>query len=174
MAIFFQISVAAIAVILLGRFALRCLRDLDFNRKDYLTLACVALAFCVIGLLFIFFYFQAEQSIKTYDATTYWIRLLDTREFLENSIPNYFLYLQQSLSQEYSSLIAFPLSLVSYVFGVEFTGYCQSVFLVYYLPTCFFLSILVMRLITAIRKEKASVLIFAVVFAFCTFSSVLF
>lgn len=171
--ILFQFCLVAMGVILLGRFIWQLLKELGATGREVLIISEVVLLCLLAGLLFLFFYYRAEQDVKVYDSTIYWIRTMGTRQIMAQSIPEYLKFLQATLSTEYNYLIAFPMALVSRVFGLSFTGYCQTIFVVYFIPTTILLSLLALRLVRLRQGDLSLLPSFSFVFILLTFSSVL-
>lgn len=165
LSVLFQCGVLGIFVLLGVKMVLSYLSELGYKIRGVIFLAAAYLFFCIAGLLFLHYYFLAEQDIKIYDSTVYWLASLDSQEMLANSIPEYLLLFRNTLANEYGFLLAFPLSLAFHVFGDTFTAYCQSVFFVYYLPSCLFLSILAVRLVAKAQKRAPGIPAFLAAFS---------
>lgn len=173
-ALFFQCFVIAAAVLFCGKIVIAYLKSLDYGKRDILIFVGFFLLVGLAGLAFFYFYYAAERDIKIYDAVTYWTRTIQSRKVMEESIPSYLSLLRNTLSDEYNYLIAFPLATASYLFGVSFTGYCQSVFLVYYLPSCLLLALFALRLVAMAQKRKPGASALVACFGVLAISPVLF
>ena len=147
------LNCAAIALIL-AVFAYYCIQatcvwlgELNFSSRDRIFLAIVGLIFVVAGCVALAHFFRQEKDIKIYDFATFWINTVELRSLIDhNSIHEVLATFRRTVAQEYTYVPALPLALASYVFGLHYTGYCQSIFVLYYLPACFFISVLAMRL----------------------------
>lgn len=128
------------------------LKELGYSKKQIAFLVVFLVATALAGTAFFSLFFSMEQEIKTYDSTVYWIKSIDGRALLADSLPQYALRLRESMAREYTDLAAFPLIPLSYAFGQEFSGYCLSVFLLYYLPACLFLTVFTLRLVSLGQK----------------------
>lgn len=163
----------AVLVLLLVAGALAAgtwLRELGYKNNDIVLLVTFLLIFALAGGVFISFFFSLEQEIKIYDSTVYWIKSIEDRSLLADSILRYVMHLRDSLRYEYTNLAAFPLIPLSFVLGQEFSGYCLGVFLLYYLPACLFLTIFALRLTRLASREEPSRLDFITCFCLCALS----
>ena len=122
------------------------LDELGYKQHDYKLLMLFLFVVYCGGFLFFFTFFNAEQDIKVYDSTVYWIKVIEDRALIADSLPNYSIRLLSSFGWEYNNLAAFPLIPLSYLLGTEFGGFCLSVFYIYYIPACLLLAILALRL----------------------------
>ena len=142
----FTWAVLAVLAVLAARAAGVWLSELGYRTTEIVPLVTFLIVFAIAGSIFITVFFNAEQEIRTYDSTVYWIRSIEGRSLLTDSLPQYLAQLRNSLRYEYTNLAAFPLIPLSLALGQEFSGFCLSVFLVYYLPSCLFLAIFALRL----------------------------
>ena len=145
------------------------LSELGYRGRDLVLREVAMLAVCTAGYVCLESYYSAEHDIKIYDFSVYWIRLIEDGQLIGQSIPGYLARLLTSFSEEYTRLAVFPLIPASYILGLEFRDYCFAIFSVYYLPACFFLTILALRLSAAARNVKPGPAAFAVCFCLCAF-----
>lgn len=169
----FQWSVVAALAVAVTRLAGGWLREIGYRKTDLLRIAMVLLVAAVAGVAFIRFFFHGEQDIKIYDSTVYWIRVIENRQILADSVPKYLLLLRQTFEWEYNHLAAFPLIPLSYLLGIDFSGFCLSIFFVYYLPSCLFLTVLALRLFVAARGTRTGMTAFIACFGACVLSPAL-
>lgn len=167
LAVVFQGLVLGAAALLCGKLAWGYLRELGYDRRACWAIAGILLLFCCAGLVFLWWYFSSERDIKIYDFSVYWISTLEIRQGMADSIWRYLLLFRETMSHEYTHLLAFPLSLAIQLFGDSFTGYCQSIFVMYYLPACFFLAVLALRLARKAQGRRPGVFAFLAVFSLC-------
>lgn len=124
------------------------LRELEFSRRDLIVLAVAALILIVAGCAALALFFRQEKDIKIYDFATFWINTVEVRSLIDHSsIHEAVASFRRAATLEYTFVSSVPLALASYVFGLHYTGYCQSIFVLYYLPACFFIAVLAMRLV---------------------------
>lgn len=163
MAAAFQLLWLALAAYGLTRLALAWLDELGYDRARLRIIAGLMVFLTIAGILFFYFFFQAQRDIKVYDSSLYWTRLIADRRLIEASIPQYLSALRATLSTEYNHLFILPLMLVSYLTGLDFSGFSISILLIYYIPACFFLTLFALRVnkMTTPRKPGAPS------FAFC-------
>lgn len=166
----FQCSALAMGLTTGAQPACAWLSELWSRKSDYAALLIFLLAAYVAGFFFFRFFFNAEQDIKVYDFSAYWIRLIEDQQLIARSIPDYMKQLLATFNREYTHLAVFPLIPVSRVLGLEFGAYCFSVYALYYLPACFFLTILTLRLAALARDIKPGIAAFIVCFVFFALS----
>ncbi len=129
------------------------LRELEFSRRDLFILAAVGLGLAVAGCVGLALFFSQEKDIKIYDFATFWINTVELRSLIDHSsIHEVVAAFRRTAALEYTYVPALPLALAGYVFGLHYMGYCQSIFVLYYLPACFFVSVLAMRLVRRAGK----------------------
>lgn len=167
LAVFFQWSLVIPLAYLLGKYALKLIRQLGLGRRDIKMLCAVYAVALGAGLLFLYLFFAQEQDIKVYDSTLFWIRVLEGRDRAANSIIEYLRTLRITLSHEYSDLAALPLLPFSHLFGTQFTGYCQAIYTVYYLPACLFMGLVATRLVASARGSAPGISSLIVCFLIC-------
>lgn len=174
LSLFFQGSIVGILVLLGGKLALNYLEEIGYKRRGIFTIAVIYILFGAAGFFFLKYYFNFENDIKIYDSSTYWIFTLESQRISAESIPRYLLLFRNAAANEYTYFLAFPLSLALNFFGDSFAGYCQSIFFVYYLPACLFISIISMRLVHKIQKRAPGVPAFLTSFSLAVLCPVFF
>ena len=174
LALVFQWLILALLAVAGGRCAARWLGELGYRKSDLRRIVLFLVAAVCAGCAFIVLFFRQEEDIKVYDSAVYWIRVLEDRLIIAESIPGYLLHLRDTFAREYNHLAVFPLLPLSYPLGTHFTGYCLSVFLVYYLPACLLLTILALRVRAAAQRANPGVAAFVVCFGVCALAPALF
>ena len=174
LSLLFQGSIVGILIILGGKLAWDYLEELGYKRREIFAIAGTYILFCSAGLLFLRYYFNFENDIKIYDSSTYWIFTLESQRMLADSIHRYLLLFRNAAANEYTYFLAFPLSLAVNLFGESFAGYCRSIFFIYYLPACLFLTILSLRLVQKIQKRAPGLPAFLTGFSLCVLCPVFF
>ena len=147
-------------------FSLRWMKALGYGPKEYKIIGVSLLILLTIGVLFFFLFFHYEKDIKVYDNSTYWIRVLESREMGVRSLASLIGSTVDSLHTDYTYVAAVPLVPLSYIFGTEYAGYTFSIFLLYCVPACFLLALYAMRLIHKVRKQAPSVVSFVMCIIF--------
>ncbi|MCD8351563.1 MAG: hypothetical protein LUC93_13225 [Planctomycetaceae bacterium] len=129
------------------------------------VIALLAIAGCVMMGEF----FQQERDIKIFDFATFWMATVEMRSVVETKpIHDVVALFLLRLSHEYTMVPAVPLALASYVFGQGYTGFCQSIYVLYYIPACVFVTLLAMRLAAIAGKSAGNrVLAFSVCLLLC-------
>ena len=168
LSIIFQLSLLASIFGILVKFSLMWLRDLGYIDRELPYIAGFIILFFVLLALFLYTFFQMEQDIKVYDSALFWREVLKDRELLSQSVYEYLSAFYYANGGEYGILPAFPLVLLSYVFGTSFAGYTISILLIYYLPACFFLTLFSLRLVFPEGLQARRLLSFAA--CFCVFA----
>lgn len=174
LSIIFQGSIVGIFILLGGQLAWNCLKEFGYKRREIFTIAVIYMLFCTAGFFFIKYYFNFENDIKIYDSSAYWIFTLESQRISADSIVRYLLLFRNAAANEYTYFLAFPLSLGLNFFGDSFAGYCQSIFFIYYLPACLFISIISMRLVHKIHQRAPGVPAFLIGFSLAVLSPVFF
>lgn len=172
-AVLFQCIILAAVIGPCAVLVKRWLAELGYRRRESLRLGLAAGILGMGGAIFFLLYFSAEQDIKVYDYSTYWIHVIQERAQIADSIPGYLSGLRASFGSDYNNLPSFPLLPVSYLFGVSYTGYCLSVFFVYYLPACLLLTVLVMRITARVHASPPGVTSMLVCLGICATCPVL-
>lgn len=170
LACLFQLLPLALAGYAMVRVARHWMRDLTLDQRDRRRIALITLLFAAAGVLFIYFFFRTEKDIKTYDHSAYWIRVIEDREVISGSIWDYLVRVRNSLPEEYNYVAAFPLLLISYVTGLSYGGFVQSVLIAYYIPACFFLTLFALRVNKLRSGRKPGAAMFAFCFAIASLS----
>lgn len=166
----FQLIIIAFPISITGNLIYKWLEDLGYQKQDYFHILLFILIISALGSLFIFSFLKVELDIKIYDSTVYWIKLIEGKEIISESIFKYLAHLYDTFHQTYTDLAVLPLLAISDIFGVKFNGYCISVFFVYYLPSCIFLTIFALRLSKLAFNTKASLLSFITCFCIIALS----
>ena len=143
------------------------LKEIGFDKRERRWVWAILLIAHAAGYVFVQTFFAAEQDIKVYDSTVYWINVIADQRLISDSIPAYLVHLRDTFSREYNHLAALPLIPISRWLGVDFTGYCLSVLFAYYLPACLFLSIFALRLVRLARGGTPRPIAFAACFCLC-------
>lgn len=142
------------------------MRSLGYGPKEYKAIGISLLIIVTVGVLFFFLFFNYERDIKVYDNSTYWIRVLESRELGAESLTSLLGNTINSLHTDYTYVAAVPLVPLSYIFGIEYAGYTFSIFLLYCVPACFLLALYAMRLIHKVRGKAPSVVSFILCLVF--------
>lgn len=154
-------------VVLCGRYAYKLMRELDYQKRDCYILIAFVVLFSAAAVVFFVTHYQAEQDIKVYDYSIYWRTMLSSRERIGASITGYWAEFYTSLTAEYTHLAVIPLIPASYLLGTDYTGYCLSIFFVYYLPACTFLTILGLRIVTKVTGKAPGIFAWMLGFGVC-------
>lgn len=172
-AILFQLLILIPVMLFYGRFVWRSLKALEYLKKDGIVLGIFSAVVCITTALFLIIYFSTEQDIKRYDFSVYWLRVIEDKEIINRSVPEYLEHLRNTLSMEYTHLAVFPLILASYLFGVSFTGYVLSIYAIYLIPACLLMTVLVLRLFYKGNQKKPGKLNFIMCFGVTALSPLL-
>lgn len=142
--------------------------DLGYDKSGRRWIWLIVIVAYAAGFVFVRVFLDAEHDIRVYDSTVYWINVIADQRLVSESIPAYLANLRDTFSHEYNHLAALPLIPVARWLGVDFAGYCLSVLYVYYLPACFFISILVLRMARLANADRPlPVPAFAACFSLC-------
>lgn len=148
----FQLIVMAFLGVMLGKTVFRWLRELELTLKGFIFIGIAMTLLSVAG--YYFFTFAIDPTIIV-DVAKSNIEMISTdRALISQSIPEYALHLQESLSNDCNCLYLFPLLPLSYVLGTGANAFCLSLFFIYYLPTCFLLTLFVMRLFFVVNGRN--------------------
>lgn len=140
------------------------------KQKPAHILICAGVSSFVALIVFVL-YFRMEQDIKMYEPAIQWAAVIDGREVMARSIPEYLMGLGESFNLDYSGLPAFGLIFLSWLFGASFTGYSLSIFLLYFFPACILITIYSLRLLAGIRTNNMGILPLVVGVLICFFSA---
>ena len=172
LAVSFQCLILAALFVLCARAAYGWLREAGYTKLDILWICLWSVVMITAMLVAMYFYYRVEKDIKVYDYSQYWIQVLEYRAIIADSIPSYLQRLLSSLSYEYTALPAFALQPASYLFGTSFTGYVQSIFVMYCFPAAFLLSTFSMRLVHGNRAKAPRVYAFLACLGSCVLAPV--
>ena len=159
--------VVAFPTVAAGLQARDWLREVGYSKGQRTLLWLFLGAVYIIGFVFVSHFFSAEEDIRVYDSTVYWIKVIGDRQIASESIPAYLLHLRTMFAQEYNNLAALPLIPLTRLLGVGFAGYCLSILFVYYLPACLFLTIFILRLAKLARGKIPGAAVFMACFCLC-------
>lgn len=167
----FQLLIVGMIGLIIFRTVIKWLREFKFDDIDkkriYITLTTVT----SVGIILLVVYSLVDQTIKVYDTGINWSAVIDGKNLMSQSIPEYLINLKDSMSQSYNGLAAFPLIFLSWVIGTSYAALITSSFLIYYLPTCLLIVIFAMRITNPVREKGPGGVSFIICFLVCVLSA---
>ncbi|GEM_PF-2401325 len=125
----------------------RWIKELGFGPREFKMIAGMLFFLAVAGAVFFRIYYSMERDIKVYDFSNFWRSTLERRITAGQSLSQLFGEAVDSLNKDYTYVAVIPLIPLSYVFGTQYAGFVFSIYFIYYMPACFFLTIYAMRLL---------------------------